>query len=99
MRVIRFFLKIALLPVILIVTMIQWFFIFMIGFSSMAFNTIAGLFLLVAVLSYLMKLSSGADSIRAILAGFIVFMIPIVGEAFLLAVIALNVRLRNFLSS
>lgn len=46
MRVIRFFLKIALMPVIVAVTVIQWFFIFLIGFSSVVFNMLAGLFLL-----------------------------------------------------
>ena len=38
MRVIRFFLKIALLPVIEAVTVIQRFFIFLIGFSPVIFN-------------------------------------------------------------
>ena len=50
MRVIRFFLKLALLPVILVVTLIQLLFIFLIGFSSVVFNVLAWLFLLAAVL-------------------------------------------------
>lgn len=53
MRVIRFFLKIALLPVIAALTVLQWFFIFLFGFSSVVFDMLAGLFLLTAVLSYL----------------------------------------------
>ena len=44
MGVIRFFLKIALLPVVVVLTVVQWFFIFLIGFSSMVFNMLAGLF-------------------------------------------------------
>ncbi len=52
MRIIRFLLKMVVFPIMLIVTVIQWFGAFIIGFSSAVFNVLAGLFLLVAVLSY-----------------------------------------------
>lgn len=99
MRVIRFFLKIALLPVILIVTMIQWFGAFIIGFSSIVFNILAGLFFLVAVLSYLMGLSAGAEVTKIVVAGFVIFMIPIVGEWFVGRIIELNLEMRDFVRS
>lgn len=51
MRIIRFLLKMVVIPIILIVTVIQWFGAFIIGFSSAVFNVLAGLFLLVAALS------------------------------------------------
>ena len=99
MRVIRFFLKIALLPVILIVTMIQWFGTFIIGFSSIVFNILAGLFFLVAVLSYLMGLSAGAETAKIVVAGFVIFMIPIVGEWLVGRIIDLNLGMRDFIRS
>ena len=49
MRIIRFLLKMVVFPIMLIVTVIQWFGAFIIGFSSAVFNVLAGLFLLVAV--------------------------------------------------
>ena len=56
-------------------------------------------FLLVAVLSYLMGLSAGAETMKMIFAGFVVFMIPVVGEAVVTAVAALNAGMRNFIRS
>ena len=99
MRNIRFLLKMVVFPVMMIVTVVQWFGVFIIGFSSAVFNILAGLFLLVAVLSYLMGLSAGAEAVKMIVAGFIVFMIPIAGEWIVTAITALNMGMRNFIRS
>lgn len=99
MRIIRFLLKMVVFPIMLIVTVIQWFGAFIIGFSSAVFNVLAGLFLLVAVLSYLMGLSAGAEAVKMIVAGFIVFMTPVAGEWIVTAITALNMRMRNSIRS
>lgn len=99
MIVLKLILKAALLPVVVIVTVIQWFGAFIIGFSSIVFNIIAGLFFLVAVLSYLMGLSAGAEAVKMIIAGFIVFMIPVAGDLIVTAIIALNMGMRKFIRS
>ena len=99
MRIIRFLLKMVVFPVMMIVTVVQWFGVFLIGFSSAVFNILAGLFLLVAVLSYLMGLSTGVEAVKMIAAGFIVFMIPIAGEWIVTAITALNMGMRNFIRS
>lgn len=99
MRLIRFLLKMVVFPVMIVVTVVHWFVVFIIGFSSAVFNVLAGLFLLVAVLSYLMGLSVGVEAIKMIVAGFIVFMILIAGEWIVTAIIALNMGMRNFIRS
>lgn len=99
MRIIRFLMKIVVFPAMLIVTVIQWLGAFIIGFSSIVFNIFAGLFFLVAVLSFLMGLSAGAEAAKMILAGFIIFMIPIIGEWFIRIIAALNMRIRKKISS
>lgn len=99
MRIIRFLLKMVVFPIMLIVTVVQWFGAFIIGFSSAVFNVLAGLFLLVAVLSYLMGLSAGAEAVKMIAAGFIVFMIPIAGEWVVTAITAMNIGMRKFIRS
>ena len=99
MRIIRFLLKMVVFPIMLIVTVIQWFGAFIIGFSSAVFNVLAGLFLLVAVLAYLMGLSAGAEAVKMIVAGFIMFVIPIAGEWIVTAITALNIRMRDFIIS
>ena len=99
MIVLKLILKIAILPVVLIVTVIQWFGAFIIGFSSIVFNVFAGLFFLVAVLSFLMGLSAGAEAVKMIVAGFVVFMIPVAGDWIVTAITALNMKLRIFIRS
>ena len=99
MFVLKLIAKIVMLPAVVAVTLIQWFMAFLIGFSSIVFNLLAGLFLLVAVLSYLMGRSAGAEAVKMIIAGFVVFMIPIIGETVVTAVTALNIGMRNFIRS
>ena len=99
MRIIWFLLKMVVFPIMLIVTLIQWFGAFVIGFSSAVFNVLTGLFFLVAVLSYLMGLSAGAEAVKMIVAGFIVFMSPVAGEWIVTATTALNMGMRNFIRS
>ena len=97
--VLKLIVKIVMLPVIVAVTLVQWFMTFLVGFSSAVLCLFAGLFLLVAVLSYLMGLSVGAEALRMILAGFVIFMVPVAGEAVVTAVAALNAEMREFIRS
>ena len=91
--------KIMMLPVILAVTLVQWFITFLVGFSSAVFYLLAGLFLVVAVLSYLMGLSDGPEVLRMILAGFVIFLVPVAGEVVVTAVASLNAGMREFIRS
>ena len=91
--------KIVILPVILAVTLVQWFMTFLVGFSSAVFYLLAGLFMLVAILSYLMGLSAGAEALKMIFVGFVIFMIPVAGEAVVTAVVTLNAGMREFIRS
>lgn len=99
MRVIRFFLKIALLPVVVVLTVVQWFFAFLIGFSSVVFDILAGLFLLTAVLSYLMGISDGGEALGMIATGFMVFMIPVIGAWIVMHITVINMNMRGFIGS
>lgn len=83
----------------LIMTLIQWFGVFIIGLSSIVFNILAGLFFFVAILSYLMGQSAGAEAVKMILAGFGIFMVPIIGEWFIGIIAVVNLGLRKFIMS
>jgi hypothetical protein len=99
MIVLKLILKIALLPAVAAVTVLQWLGAFIIGFSSIVFHILSGLFLLTAVLPYLMGLSTGAEAMKMIAAGFIVFMIPVIGEGIVAAIATLNAGMRHFIRS
>lgn len=99
MFVLKLLLKVLAFPVMLIVTFLQWFGVFLVGFSSAVFNILAGLFLLVAGSSYFLGLASGPEALKMLTVGFVVFMIPIIGNRILTAVTAANLGLREFIRS
>ena len=99
MFLLKLFGKIVAIPIMLILTMAKWVGIFLIGFSSVAFNLLAGLFLLVAILSYLMGLTAGPEALKMIAAGFMIFMIPVVGERIVMLITEANTGLRDFIRS
>ena len=91
--------KALILPLILIVTLIQWIGIFLIGFSAVIFNFFVGLFFMIAVLSYLMQFSTGGETLRMLITAFGVFLIPHIGEWVVTRVAAINYGLRYFIKS
>ena len=99
MRLLRIIGKILVFPVMLIVIVIQWLFIFLISFSSFIFNLLAGLFLLVAVLSLIFGVATWPEALRTGLAGFIVFMIPIIGQGITAIIAVFREELSDFIRS
>ena len=80
MRLLKIMGKVLAFPLMLIVTVIQWLFVFLISFSSIIFYLLAGLFLLVAVLSLVFGVSTWNEALRPALAGFIAFLIPVTSQ-------------------
>ncbi len=99
MRLLRIIGKILAFPVMLIVTVIQWLFIFLISFSSVIFYLLAGLFLLVAVLSLILGVAAWPEALRAVLAAFIVFMIPVIGQGITAIIAVFREGLSDFIRS
>ena len=87
MRLLRIIGKILAFPIMLIVTVFQWLFVFLVSFSSVIFYLLAGLFLLVAVLALIFGVATWPEALRAVLAGFVIFMILVIGQG-LTAIIA-----------
>lgn len=99
MRLLKFMGKVLAFPVMLIVTVIQWLFTLMVGLSSVVFNLLAGLFLLIAVLSLVFGISTWTEALRPVLAAFIVFMIPVVGQGITAVVVMIREGLSDFIWS
>ena len=91
--------KVLAFPVMLVVTVIQWLFVFLISFSSVIFYLLAGLFLLVAILSLIFGLATWPEALRAVLAGFIVFMIPVIGQGVTAIIAVFREGLSDFIRS
>lgn len=99
MLLLKLFGKIVAILIMLILTLVKWVGLFLIGFSSVVFNLLAGLFLLVAALSHLMGLTTGPEALRLIVVGFVIFMIPIAGETVVTGITAVNAGLHDFIRS
>ena len=76
MAVVRFMLKVVLLPVLLIVTLAEWIGIFLTSFASLLFYLFAGLCFILAVFSFLAGISTGPEALRMLVIGFIAFLLP-----------------------
>lgn len=81
MVLLRLILKMLVLPLIAAVTLIQWAGIFLTQFSSVIFNLLAGLMFLLSVVGWLMGICTGAETMRMLAVGFVVFIIPHIAEA------------------
>ena len=99
MRLLRIIGKILAFPVMLIVTVIQWLFAFLISFSSIIFYLLVGLFLLVAVLSLIFGVATCQEALRAVLAGITAFMIPVIGQGITAIIAVFREGLSDFIRS
>ena len=99
MVLLRLILKILAMPLIAAVTLIQWAGIFLTQFSSVIFNLLAGLMFLLSVIGWLMGICTGAETIRMLAVGFVVFIIPRIAEWLIVRIAVINCNLRNFLKS
>ena len=99
MALIKMFFKLLILPLIAAVTLIQWAGIFLTQFSSVIFNLLAGLMFLLSVVGWLMGICTGAETMRMLAVGFVVFIIPHIAEWLIVRIAVINCNLRDFLKS
>lgn len=99
MFLLRLILKMIVFPVMLVLMLIGWIMAFLIGFSSIVFYVLAGLFLLTATATYLMGLTAGADALKMAAAGFVCFITPHAGNALVGLIGAASGRLMQFIMS
>ena len=96
MNVIRFILKITLLPVMFVLEVIRLFMEFLAGISAVIFRGIAGIFLLTALLSYGFGLESSGECLKMVLAGFLFYLLPSTVEIVIAGIIFLEEWIRSF---
>ena len=96
MKAIRFILKIMLLPVIIALTVIRLFAEFLAGISAVIFRSIAGFFLLTALLCYGFGLESSGECLQIVLAGFLFYLLPCTVEMVIAGIIFIEECIRSF---
>ncbi|MCD7957316.1 MAG: CD1845 family protein [Lachnospiraceae bacterium] len=91
--------KIIAVPIALVVTVVQWFGIFLTSFAGAIFYIFSGLCFLIAVLSYLMGISAGAEAVQMLVMGFVAFVLPFIAGWVIGMITALKENLWDFIKS
>jgi VIT1/CCC1 family predicted Fe2+/Mn2+ transporter len=76
MIIIKLIVKIALLPVLLLTIIGQWIGEFFTGIASVILGLLSTLAWVVAILSYLMGISSGREALQMMVIAFVAFIVP-----------------------
>lgn len=99
MFLIKLLLKIIVLPAIALLTLVQWFGLFVTSFTEVVLNILAGLFFFTAVAGYIMGICKGAEAGQMLLVGFVVFALPYLAEILIMGVSTINLTLIDFIRS
>ena len=99
MIVLKILAKLLLIPVVICLTVIKWTEFFLNSISSVILGILAFIFALTGITSLLFGLATGPEALKMTLAGFVVFMIPVAGEAIVTAISAADAGLRKFIRS
>ena len=96
MAVLKPMLKLALLPLLLLLILAQWVGIFLTTFSIVLTNLLAGLFFFVALASWIMKLADGGEVLKMLITAFVVFVLPYIAIAAIAKISLITDDLKDF---
>ena len=99
MAVLKPMLKLALLPLLLLLILAQWVGIFLTTFSAVLTNLLAGLFFFVALASWIMRLADGGEVLKMPITAFVVFVLPYIAMSIIAKISIFADELRDFLQS
>lgn len=99
MTVLRLMLKLAVLPLYLLLILVQWTGIFLTTFSSVVTNLLAGLFFFTALACWVMRLADGGEVLKMLVTAFVVFALPYIAIAAIAKISFFAEELRDFLQS
>ena len=97
MTVLKWMLKLALFPLLLLLILAQWVGIFLTTFSTILTNLLAELFFFVALASWVMKLADGGEVLKMLITAFVVFVLPYIAIAAIAKISFFADELRDFL--
>lgn len=99
MFLLKLIMKMILLPVMLVIILVQWIGIFLTGLAGGILNILAFLFVLVAGAAFLLGLASGAEVLKLLAVGFVLFILPVIAERIIIGITALRCNLADFIRS
>lgn len=97
MCILRLLLKILLSPTMLILWLIEWIGVFLVSFGGTILCILSGIIFLIAAASCILQIASGTEALKMLVISFAVFMIPKIGEWFIVKVLMLRLWIGNCL--
>lgn len=99
MKLIRWIVKIILLPVACVLTLIQWIGIFLNSISGVIAGILCFIVTATGIASLLFGLASGPEFLKMMIAAFVIFLIPHIGNWLIERITLLRCLLSEFLRS
>ena len=99
MKLIRWIVKIILLPVACVLTLIQWIGIFLNSISGVVMGILSFLFVLTGTASLLFGLAAGPEFWKMIITAFVIFLIPHIGDWMIERITLLRYLVGDFIRS
>lgn len=99
MFLLKLMIKAVLFPVVIVLAILQWIGIFLTGLAGGILNILALLFSLLAGAAFLMGLASGAESLKLLAVGFVLFILPVITERIIIGITAIRCSLAKFIRS
>ena len=99
MKLIRWIVKIILLPVACVLTLIQWIGIFLNSISGVVMGILSFLFVLTGTASLLFGLASGPEFLKMMITAFAIFLIPHIGNWVVERIALLRFLIGDFIRS
>ena len=99
MRVVRFSLKLLVIPILLVLLAIQWGLTFVVSLSGWIFHLLSGIIFATAILSGLMELCPWQEAGSMLIVSFVLFLLPHLAAILVIRLVDAVIALRGFLKS
>jgi len=99
MIILKFIIKILILPVLAVIILGQWIGLFLNSISSVIFGILSTLIWSLALLCLLFGESTGAETMKMLIFAFVIFIIPYIGNWIIERIVIIRCILSDFLRS
>lgn len=99
MFIVKFIIKIFLSPVLALTILGQWIGLFLNGISATIFGILSTIVWGLALISLMFGQSTGSETMQMLIAGFILFIIPHIGDWIIERIVLLRCLLGDFIRS
>jgi len=99
MKILKFILRLVLLPLLLPVILLQWVLTFLTACSEIFFYLLAGIFFAAALLGTVFGLFLPSEGLKMLIPSFILWMLPTVSEWLICRIIDLRITMTDAIKS